>query len=59
VIFIALLRLGRRNLMDKQPEYIQVIRDAYYAETFALQEALYGLEDGDKEVFESGMAAYR
>jgi hypothetical protein len=59
VIFIALLRLGRRNPMDKQPEYIQVIRDVYYAETFALQEALYGLEDGDKEVFESGMAAYR
>ncbi len=34
-------------------------RARFYAGTFALQEALYGLEDGDREAFESGIAAYR
>ncbi len=34
-------------------------RARFYKETFALQEALYGLEDGDQEAFESGIAEYR
>jgi aminoglycoside 2''-phosphotransferase len=34
-------------------------RARFYAGTFALQEALYGLEDGDQEAFESGIADYR
>jgi aminoglycoside 2''-phosphotransferase len=42
------------------PEVEMVLpRARFYAGTFALQEALYGLEDGDREAFESGMAAYR
>ena len=34
-------------------------RARFYAGTFALQEALYGLEDGDRGAFESGIAGYR
>lgn len=34
-------------------------RARFYAGTFALQEALYGLEDSDQEAFESGIATYR
>lgn len=34
-------------------------RARFYASTFALQEALYGLEDGDKKAFENGIAEYR
>ena len=34
-------------------------RARFYAGTFALQEALYGLEDGDREAFERGIAVYR
>ena len=34
-------------------------RAKFYAGTFALQEALYGLEDGDPEAFERGIAEYR
>ncbi|GCE45426.1 hypothetical protein [Thermosporothrix hazakensis] len=30
----------------------------FYAGTFALQEALYGLEDGDEQAFENGIAVY-
>jgi aminoglycoside 2''-phosphotransferase len=34
-------------------------RSRFYAGTFALQEALYGIEDNDQKAFESGIAAYR
>jgi aminoglycoside 2''-phosphotransferase len=34
-------------------------RAAFYASTFALQEALYGVLAGDEEAFESGIKAYR
>ena len=34
-------------------------RARFYAGTFALQEALYGIEDGDQAAFESGIADYR
>ena len=34
-------------------------RARFYAGTFALQEALWGLEHGDREAFDSGIAAYR
>jgi hypothetical protein len=34
-------------------------RARFYAGTFALQEALYGLEDGDQKAFERGIAQYR
>ena len=34
-------------------------RARFYAGTFALQEALYGLEDRDHEAFESGIAGYQ
>ncbi|HLJ36447.1 MAG TPA: phosphotransferase, partial [Ktedonobacteraceae bacterium] len=34
-------------------------RSRFYAGTFALQEALFGLEDNDPESFESGIARYR
>ncbi len=33
-------------------------RAAFYKSTYALQEALYGLRDADKESFESGIAEY-
>lgn len=33
-------------------------RAVFYKSTYALQEALYGLRDDDKESFESGIAAY-
>nr|BBH86153.1 6'-aminoglycoside N-acetyltransferase [Thermosporothrix sp. COM3] len=36
-----------------------LIRARFYAGTFALQEALYGLEDGDEQAFKNGIAAYR
>jgi len=31
----------------------------FYVGTFALQEALWGLEHGDREAFDSGITAYR
>ena len=34
-------------------------RLAFYAGTFALQEALFGIENGDRQAFENGIAAYR
>jgi len=34
-------------------------RARFYAGTFALQEALYGLEDGDQAAFERGITKYR
>lgn len=34
-------------------------RARFYAGSFALQEALWGLEHGDREAFDSGIAAYR
>jgi aminoglycoside 2''-phosphotransferase len=34
-------------------------RSRFYAGTFALQEALYGIEDNDQQAFESGIASYR
>jgi len=34
-------------------------RSRFYTGTFALQEALYGIEDNDQEAFESGIMAYR
>ena len=34
-------------------------RCRFYRGTFALQEALAGLRDGDPEAFERGMAPYR
>ena len=34
-------------------------RARFYAGTFAVQEALWGLEHGDPEAFNSGIAAYR
>ena len=36
-----------------------ISRAHFYAETFALQEALYGLEDRDHQAFESGITAYQ
>ncbi len=42
------------------PAIEQVLsRARFYAGTFALQEALYGLEDGDRQAFERGIAQYR
>jgi aminoglycoside 2''-phosphotransferase len=34
-------------------------RARFYAGTFALQEALYGIEDGDQEAFKNGIVEYR
>lgn len=34
-------------------------RARFYVGTFALQDALFGLEDDDHETFESGIAKYR
>lgn len=34
-------------------------RARFYASTFALQDAVYGIEHGDAQAFESGIAAYR
>ncbi|GHO91998.1 6'-aminoglycoside N-acetyltransferase [Reticulibacter mediterranei] len=34
-------------------------RSRFYTGTFALQEALYGIEDNDQKAFESGIASYR
>ncbi|MTD31248.1 hypothetical protein [Planomicrobium sp. YIM 101495] len=34
-------------------------RVAFYRSTFALQEALHGIEHGGEEAFESGISAYR
>ena len=34
-------------------------RARFYESTFALQEALYGIEDGDQEAFESGIVEYQ
>jgi aminoglycoside 2''-phosphotransferase len=34
-------------------------RARFYVGSFALQEALWGLEHGDREAFDSGIAAYR
>jgi aminoglycoside 2''-phosphotransferase len=34
-------------------------RARFYAGTFALQEALYGFEDGDQEAFNNGIMTYR
>ena len=34
-------------------------RSKFYKETFALQEALYGLEHGDTQAFERGIACFR
>jgi aminoglycoside 2''-phosphotransferase len=34
-------------------------RARFYAGTFAVQEALWGLEHGDAAAFSSGIAAYR
>ncbi|QBD75102.1 aminoglycoside phosphotransferase family protein [Ktedonosporobacter rubrisoli] len=34
-------------------------RARFYVGTFALQEALFGLEDGDREAFERGIVEYR
>jgi len=34
-------------------------RSRFYAGTFALQEALYGLEDGDQEAFARGIRSYQ
>lgn len=34
-------------------------RARFYAGTFALQEALYGIEDGNQEAYERGIAEYR
>ena len=36
-----------------------ISRARFYAGTFALQEALYGLVDGDQKAFERGIAEYR
>lgn len=36
-----------------------LIRARFYAGTFAQQEALYGLEDGDDEAFKRGIKEYR
>ena len=45
---------------DIYPEIETIIsRAQFYAGTFALQEALYGLEDGDQAAFESGITEYR
>jgi aminoglycoside 2''-phosphotransferase len=30
----------------------------FYVGTFALQEALFGIENGDREAFQSGIADY-
>jgi aminoglycoside 2''-phosphotransferase len=34
-------------------------RSRFYTGTFALQEALYGIEDNDQKAFERGIMAYR
>ena len=34
-------------------------RARFYAGTFAIQEALWGLDHGDPEAFNTGLAAYR
>lgn len=39
------------------PETLE--RARFYASTFGLQDAVYGIEHGDRQAFESGIAAYR
>ncbi|OAT85153.1 hypothetical protein A6P54_19325 [Bacillus sp. MKU004] len=45
------------------PHYPEIIsfkeRIHFYKSTFALQEALFGAENGDRQAFESGLAGYR
>ena len=59
----ALSTLGERmlgHLLAAWPAAEALLERArFYRGTFALQEALYGLRDGDEESFESGIARYR
>lgn len=49
-----------RQFLAAYPELASgVDRARFYGGTFALQEALHGVEHGDREAFESGIAAYR
>lgn len=59
----ALSTLGERllaHLLEAWPAAPGLLpRARFYRSTFALQEALYGLRDGDEESFEHGIARYR
>lgn len=59
----AILHLGEdffRRMCRTYPELAKLRpRVAFIQSTFALQEAYYGLRDGVKEAFESGIAQYR
>jgi aminoglycoside 2''-phosphotransferase len=59
----SLSSLGERmltHLLAAWPAAASLLpRARFYRSTFALQEAYYGLRDGDVESFESGIARYR
>jgi len=60
VDFAAVRGYGLGRLAQSYPLVETVAeRTAFYAGTFALQEALFGFENGDRHAFESGIAAYR
>ncbi len=47
-------------LIDEHPEVAGLMgRVAFYKGTFALQEALFGLENNDPEAFEAGIKSFR
>lgn len=49
-----------RQMFTDYPEAETYLNRArFYASTFALQQALFGMEHNDKEAFEAGIAAYR
>jgi aminoglycoside 2''-phosphotransferase len=49
----------RQMLVDYPEAEGYLERAHFYASTFALQEALFGIEHDDQKAFESGIAAYR
>lgn len=58
-----LVRYGADFLQHAIEVYPQIAgylaRARFYLSTFALQEALFGVEHGDEDAFEKGMAGYR
>ncbi|WP_175986426.1 phosphotransferase family protein [Bacillus sp. Marseille-Q1617] len=54
---------GEEFIQMMIPHYPEITsflnRVHFYKSTFALQEALFGIENGDQEAFENGMAGYK
>lgn len=49
-----------KHLVQAYPQMEALLfRARFYMSTFALQEALFGVETGDREAFEAGIAPYR